>query len=157
MLANRGGTGIIGAMIDTLPPVLTVRPYTHDDFKMVCQWFVQHGGDRTEIALPPLGVSVEDAKGPAVALWCAEPAGFATAYLEIPISRPGLSLNEACAAFKLAVSALIQTAGQGWEPPGTFIHFRAVTPAPLARVLMRMGFVRETEEPLIPMVYRRDA
>lgn len=138
------------------PPTLTVRPYTGEDFAMVCLWYQQHGGDRIAIALPPNGVIVEDEKGPACALWLAEPAGFATAYFEIPISRPGLPLSEACAAFKLAVSTLIDIAGERFDPPGKFHSFRAVTPPSLARVLMRMGFVQETMGQLIPMIYHRE-
>ncbi len=157
MLANRGGTGIIGAMIDTpAPPVLTVRPYADTDYRMVMSWLLQRGMDFEDIALPPLGCVVEDETGPCAALFCAEPIGFGCAYLELPVSRPGLPLAQSMAAFKLAVESIIQVAGKCAEPPGEFHSFRAVTPAPLARVLLRMGFVRETEEPLIPMIYRKE-
>jgi hypothetical protein len=158
MLANCGGAGILGAMpVDSPPPpVLTVRPYTPDDYLMAARWHMNHGNELVDFVLPPLGAVVEDAKGPAVILWCAEPAGFGCAYLEFPLSRPGLSLAESMAAFKLAVQALMETAGQGYDPPGEYHSFRAVTPAPLARMLMRLGFYRETTEELTPMLYRRD-
>jgi hypothetical protein len=136
---------------------LTIRPYDkEDDYRMVLGWWRMHGGEEMMFALPPLGVIVEDDRGPAVALWCAEPAGFGCAYLELPISRPGLVPSVALIYFRMAVQSLIQIAGKCHEPPGEYRFFRAVTPAPLARMLMRLGFVQETPEPLIPMLFTRD-
>lgn len=138
------------------PPVLAVRPYAASDYRMVVGWLMQRGMDFEDIALPPLGVIIEDEKGPCAALWCAEPVGFACAYLELPVSRPGLPMANALRAFTLAVSSIIEAAGKCHEPPGTFKHFRAVTPPALARVLMRLGFVRETPNELVPMLFTKD-
>lgn len=138
------------------PPVLTVRPYADTDYRLVISWLLQRGMDLMDIALPPLGCVVLDDAGPCAALFLAEPVGFACAYFEIPVSRPGLKLSQSQTAFHLAVKTLIEAAGKCHEPPGTFHSFRAVTPAPLARVLMRMGFVRETGEELIPMIYHKE-
>lgn len=135
-------------------PPLTVRPYYIEDGRFVSAWRFARG-DEDDIHLPPHGVVVEDEAGPCAALWIAEPAGFGCAYLEYPISRPGLPLIQACSAFRLAVETLIETAGKRHEPPGDYHSFRAVTPAPLARMLMRMGFEQEVKEPMVAMIYRK--
>lgn len=138
-------------------PALSIRAYEKSrDYRMILGWWQMHGGEGSEIELPPMGVIVGDAQGPACALWVAEPVGFSVAYLEFPVSRPGLPPMQARAAFELAVASLMQLAGQCHEPPGQYKRFRAVTPFPLARVLMRMGFVRETTEDLVPMIFTRE-
>jgi len=121
---------------------------------MISRWLTQHGG-KPDAVLPPLGVIVADDKGPAFALFCAEPAEFPVAYLELPVSRPGLSAAQAAAAFKFAVHSIMETAGGGWSPPGTFTHFKAVVTASAVRVLLRMGFEVESGGPYIPMVFAR--
>lgn len=136
-------------------PVFTIRPYSPDDYRLISRWRAMRGEDG-DIYLPPLGVVVMDVEGPCAALWCAEPAGFGCAYLEYPISRPGLLLIESVAAFGLAVKSLIALAGKCHEPPGEYKDFRAVTSTPLARILLRMGFVRECQQELVPMIYRRE-
>lgn len=135
---------------------LTVRPYTDKDYKLIVSWLMQRGMDFGDIALPPLGAVISDDIGPCAALFCAEPVGFGCAYLEFPVSRPGLALPKAMSAFKLAVECLVLAAGKCHVPPGSYHSFRAVTSAPLARILMRLGFTRETGQELIPMLYRKE-
>lgn len=140
------------------PQSLFVRKYETDDYQMVHKWRQDHASIEIEpAALPPLGVVVCDGAGPMAALWCYEPAGIGCGFLELPVSRPGLTLSEATAAFQRAVTALMELAGKGWEPPGEYRAFRVCAPPPIARVLARMGFLRESASELIPMLFIKDS
>lgn len=134
---------------------MTVRPYAPDDYEMVALWRLAHAdGPVDPAALPPLGVIVSDDTGPLAALFCIEPAHYPAAQLELPVTRPGLSAAEATAAFTFALESVMALAGVGWDPPGSYSAFRACAPAPIARILMRFGFVRESPKELIPLIYR---
>ena len=133
---------------------LFVRLYTTEDEAMIQSWRDAHAGEETErAALPPLGVVVELDGAPAGALWCIEPAGYPCAYLELPVTRPGLTVMQATAVFRFAVESLMALAGKGWNPPGVYTAFRCTPPPGIARVLARMGFVRESVGELIPMIF----
>jgi len=121
---------------------------------MIQAWRNQHAGEEVPAAVVPiLGVVVELDGIPSFALWCAEPAHYPVAYLESTVSRPGLSLPQIVRAAEFAVEALIALAGKGWNPPGIYTYFRCTPPPAIARVLARMGFVRESIGELIPMIY----
>lgn len=137
---------------------MTLRPYSPADYEMVQGWRRFHAGrDVPGATYPPLGVIVEDDQGPMAALFCVEPAGYPCAQLEAPCSRPGLSMAEAGAAFRVAIEALFKLAGSCWTPPGLYPAFRVTASPAIARILMRMGWQRETpEEERIPLLFIRD-
>lgn len=121
---------------------LSARLYEPGDAAMVDAWFRHHKDhSMAGIPLPPLGVVVQDARGPMAAMWCFESYGAGVAWIELPISRPGLSLREASQACAYAALALVSVAGKGYEPPAEFTRFRAACPPAMAPVLKRLGFV----------------
>lgn len=81
--------------------LLTLRQYGEGigDWQMVSGWYqARHGTPMPETDLPPLGLIVEDAQGPAAALWAAQWNGVGVADACRFVTRPGLSLRKARAA-----------------------------------------------------------
>lgn len=135
---------------------MTVRPYDPEDYEMIALWRLAHvDGPVDPVVLPPCGIVVEDEGGPIAALWCYESAGIGVGHLELPLSRPGLSMAQATEAFRFAVESIMELAGKGWQPQGTYGIFRVSAPPSIARVLSRMGWKRESERELIPMILIR--
>jgi hypothetical protein len=123
-----------------------VRPYDPADFPMVNYWWTEHTAHPLNATtLPPLGVLVCDAEGPAGALWCYESFGTGVAMLEWPVTRPGLSGKQARAVMAYAVAACVALAGKTVDPPAVYRCFRVATLAPIARFLTRLGFVEDGE------------
>ena len=91
--------------------------------------------------LPPLGIVVEDADGPAAMIWCRESYGTPVADLEYGCTRPGLSLKAASAAMAFAVTAAMELAGQQVVPPASYSVFRITCRPSLGRFAQRLGFV----------------
>ena len=87
---------------------MTVRPYHPEtDSDLCADWWHAHTGLALQTAvLPPLGVMAEDETGPCAAAWLYLSAGIGIAFLEMPVSRPGLSLRNARQAFKAVFGAL---------------------------------------------------
>lgn len=132
----------------------TFRRVEADDHPFLREWWEAHAGMEFPAAiLPPLGVLVSDADGPAAALWCYEVYGVGVAFLEFPVSRPGLAVSVATAAFRAAVDACVKLAGQLIVPPGEFRVFRCMTLAPIARVLGRMGWTLEPTPRIAATLY----
>jgi hypothetical protein len=112
------------------------------DRQMVCRWFAEHKeAPMPDVGLPPLGVVVSDAQGPCAALWCFETYGTGVAWIELPVTRPGLSLREAENAIAFAILGITQIAGKSYEPPAVFRRFRACCPPAMARTLKHLGFI----------------
>jgi hypothetical protein len=133
-----------------------IRPYTVDDYGLIQGWREAHaGGEVTDAVLPPLGCVLEDECGPVAALFLFECCGCPVAFIDCPVTRPGLKTAEAVAAFEVLVPAIMTAAGKTWEPAGEFHYFRCATPAPIARVLAGMGFQRECPGELVPMYLER--
>lgn len=109
---------------------------------MLSGWWDAHGlkGGFPRALLPPLGIMVSDAEGPCAALWCYESFGVGVAFLEFPVSRPGLSSRRAADAFSTAVTGCMMMAGKLAQPPGEYRVFRSCTLPGIARVMQRMGF-----------------
>lgn len=125
---------------------LSVRAYDADDLLMICRWWSEHEGcPMPRVPLPPLGVVVMDECGPVAALWCWETYGSGVAWIELPITRPGLSYSDAATALAFAVLALTKLAGKGYEPEASFNHFRVCCPPAYARNLKRLGFVESPQ------------
>lgn len=135
---------------------LTVRPYSAEaDFPLVNDWWqARHGAmaDLPQAMLPPLGVIVEDSAGPLFALWCYESAGVGVAFIEWPVSRPGLTVAQTREAFQRAVESIILTAGKCWNPPGDYNVFRANVCPAVFRSIKEMGFVREYQDEYFPVI-----
>lgn len=120
----------------------TVRAFTPDDMPTAEAWWSRrHDSAFPAETLPPLGVVVEDRRGPSAMLWCYECFGVGVAFLEFSITRPGLSLKEARRAVQYTIEACCVLAGKGVKPEADFTVFRGTTTGPLSRELSRMGFV----------------
>ena len=121
---------------------LRARFYEQDDLPLLQEWWVsRHSEDPPVGLLPPLGVVVEDASGEAIGmLWCYESYGVGVAWLEYPVTRPGLTMKQAGAVMAVAVMACMQVAGKECVPPATYHVFRVATSSPIARFLGRLGF-----------------
>ncbi len=86
---------------------LSARAYEAADFPTVNAWCIEHKGhDMDERRMPPLGVMVEDQRGARCALFSHMAVSRGVAFLEDPVSRPGLSLIEARAGFSYALGAI---------------------------------------------------
>lgn len=112
---------------------------------MLAEWWIAHDslGSFPQAILPPLGVLVCDGSGPAAALWCYECFGVGVAFLEFPVSRPGMGFRQARVAFEEAVKACVMLAGNLIEPPGEYSVFRCFTIHPIEKTLKGMGFAIE--------------
>jgi hypothetical protein len=121
---------------------LRARFYEQDDLPLLQAWWSsRHGEDLPVALLPPLGVVVEDAGGEAIGmLWCYESYGVGVAWLEYPVTRPGLTLKQAWAVLAMAAAACMRYAGHHCDPPARYKVFRVATPSPIARLLRRLGF-----------------
>jgi hypothetical protein len=121
---------------------LRARFYEQDDLPLLQAWWSsRHGEDLPVALLPPLGVVVEDASGEAIGmLWCYESFGVGVAWLEYPVTRPGLTMKQAGAVMAVAVMACMQVAGKECVPPASYHVFRVATSSPIARFLERLGF-----------------
>jgi hypothetical protein len=121
---------------------LRARHYEQDDLPLLQTWWSSHHGDSLPWGLlPPLGVVVEDANEEAIGmLWCYECYGVGVAFLEFPVTRPGLTMKQAGAVMAVAVMACMQTAGKECVPPAHYYAFRVATSSPIARFLGRLGF-----------------
>ena len=120
---------------------INVRKFTPEDLpEFEAWWAARHVGALPAGLLPPLGVVVEDEKGPAGMLWCYECYEVGVAWLEYPVTRPGLNVRRAGVVMAMAVAACMQYAGHHCIPPARYHVFRVATPSPIARFLRRLGF-----------------
>jgi hypothetical protein len=132
---------------------LSAALYRNADFMTIAEWWQIHTGQLlAQAALPPLGVVVSDAEGPAAALWCYECYGVPVAELAFPVTRPGLPLRRAASALCYAVAACIATAGKAHQPEASFRLFKTFAPRGLARYLKRLGF-RDALSERVAMTY----
>ena len=88
----------------------TVREYGQQrgDWQKVDEWWQAHRSDirLVETLLPPLGVMVELNGVPVAAMWLHLSAGIGVAFLENPVTSPGLTPREAITAMGIALGAL---------------------------------------------------
>lgn len=117
---------------------LSVREYNPEtDAATVSGWWEKRHGVAMQLALlPPVGVVVEDDRGPVCALWLYLSAGIGVGFLENPVSMPGMGPRISAEAFAVALAALEAVA---------LTHDYGVlvchTPAGIARLLGKQGFV----------------
>lgn len=135
---------------------LTVRDFDRDaDFPMVERWWNERNPGPLHLALlPPLCVIVENSCGPVAFLACFESSGVGVAFLEFPVTVPGLSLRDARAALLFAVASVIQLAGTRVVPAGEYKIFRVSTLPGIARVLRRFGFQPDGPEGRLNLLYQ---
>lgn len=135
------------------PCVMTFRKVELSDLGMVQAWAREHDSEPIpEEILPPLGVMVTDAEGPAAAMWCYESFGVGVAFLKFPVTRPGLTLARARAVITRAIEGCIALAGTGAEPPGEFTRFFVTVAPTMVPFLDKFGF-KSYSEPQQPMIY----
>jgi len=134
-----------------MPADFTFRRVESDDHPFLREWWNAHapGTEFPAGILPPLGVLVVDGDGPVAALWCYESYGVGVAFLEFPVSRPGLSAAVAAAAFRGAADACVKLAGE-------FRVFRCFTLPAIARVLGRTGWTIEPTPRTAVTLYLHD-
>lgn len=91
---------------------MTVREWNRDtDTALIAEWLRVHNGQPFEPAiLPPTGVIAEDDTGPLAACWIYLSYGIGVAFVEMAISRPGLSLAKSRKAFAAVMGALEEVA-----------------------------------------------
>jgi hypothetical protein len=136
------------------PKALQARIYGEKigDYQTVSSWWeARHGVPLMETLLPPLGIIVEDEKGPCAALWCYECFGVGVCFLEFAISRPGQSVRRTKVAMAMAVEACVRVA----KTHGDFSYFKCFTTTMLANHIESLGFT-PLGEPLKPLATRRD-
>lgn len=125
----------------------SIRGYAHDDFELLTGWWLAHDGQRRlESILPRCGVICSINDKPAAALFLHMDNSCGMCLVEHAVSRPGLSLKKARAAFGHCVACLKKIAGvHGYHTMAAFV------PAAIARTLENIGFMR-AEENLVQMV-----
>jgi hypothetical protein len=125
---------------------LSVRHYSPEDRQMLDEWWKYHKeAPMHAIRLPPLGIIVEDAEGPAAALWCYETFGVGVAWLAVPVTRPKLGYARASTVLAFAILAMTQVAGKGHIPEGKYTCFRVIGTRGMGRLLERLGFTHQSD------------
>jgi hypothetical protein len=128
-------------------PIYTIRAYAAADFELLTEWWLAHDGQRRPATiLPKCGVVCSINDKPAAALFLHMDNSCGMCMVEHAVSRPGLSLKKARAAFGHCVAVLKKIAGvHGYHTMAAFV------PAAIARTLENVGFMR-AEENLVQMV-----
>ncbi len=85
---------------------MTILPYSPNDHgEIIARWWTAHTGRVFQHALlPPVGLVGSDEHGPCCAVWLYMSVGIGVAFLENPVTRPGLSMRKA----KLALTTLFK-------------------------------------------------
>lgn len=115
-----------------------IRPYAAADFPLLTEWWLAHDGQRRpESILPKCGVICSINDKPAAALFLHMDNSCGMCMVEHAVSRPGLTLQKAKAAFRHCVAVLKKIAGvHGYHTVAVYC------PEPIAYVLERAGFAR---------------
>lgn len=119
-----------------------VREYAPEDYPLCLKWWKAHDAKTTppsETMLPRLGVMAirqDRRKTPDACAFLYVTDNTAVSFIEFPVSRPGLGMERARAAFGAIVTVLKRTAASlGYH------HVFAYTLPPIARELKRHGFL----------------
>ncbi len=113
------------------------------DYQLVNQWWMErHERPFQETQLPPIGVIVERAGVALGALWCFECYGIGVCFLEFPITKPKISAGLGLRVMKLAIEACATLA----KSHGDFGELRVFAAPAIAKVLLRMGFSKTSDE-----------
>lgn len=125
--------------------IIPYSPVEHES--LVSAWWRQHRGTVLQVnMLPPAGVVAVDDHGPCAALWLHMSVGVGVAFLENPVSCPGMTPAESRKAFLLLMGALEQVA-LSHDYGVMVVH----TPAAIVRTLEREGFQFTDREVLTGM------
>lgn len=86
----------------------SVRHYQPTDWPTVKAWWEAHQTSRLfePALLPPVGVIAECDGDPHAACWLYMAVGVGVAFVDMPVSKPGLKLSEVSAAFRMVLEAL---------------------------------------------------
>jgi hypothetical protein len=138
--------------METEPGLFQCREVVADDLPMVREWWAVHGGgDFPAVLLPPVGVVVEQGGQAVAACWLYMAVGVGVCWPEYPVSRPGLSMGTARAAFAALLAALEAIARA--HDYGVMV---AHTLPPLARVMRQsLGFMAERRQKVTVMKFLR--
>jgi hypothetical protein len=119
-------------------PIYTIRAYAAADFELLTEWWLAHDGQRRPATiLPKCGVVCSINDKPAAALFLHMDNSCGMCMVEHAVSRPGLSLKKARAAFGHCVAVLKKIAGvHGYHTMAVYC------PEPIAYILERTGFSR---------------
>jgi hypothetical protein len=121
---------------------MEIREYRADDLPTLSAWHeARHSTPFPAAILPPLGFVVEQGAQPIAALFCYQSFGVGVAFIDIALSRPGLSLAHARRAFFMCLSAIILACAD------THKIFRAFPHPAIARILKTMGFSAVSDNP----------
>jgi hypothetical protein len=122
-------------------PTYNIRAYAPDDFELLTEWWLAHDGQRRQASvLPKCGVICLVNDKPAAALFLHMDNSCGMCMVEHAVSRPGLSLKKARAAFGHCVAVLKKIAGvHGYHTMAVYC------PEPIAYILERTGFARGEE------------
>lgn len=128
------------------------------DYQLVSGWWGKHAdGLFTETVLPPVGVIIEADGEECAALWCYESFGIGVAFLEFPISRPGMPPKMLMRVFGYAVEACVAIVkARAKEQGGDYCVFRCSTIPSIARLLPSLGFSASSTVPLSGFIMRKD-
>jgi hypothetical protein len=118
-----------------------IRAYAAGDFELLTEWWLAHDGQRRPATiLPKCGVVCSINDKPAAALFLHMDNSCGMCMVEHAVSRPGLSLKKARAAFGHCVAVLKKIAGvHGYHTMAVYC------PEPIAYILQRTGFSRGEE------------
>ncbi|CAB4163484.1 hypothetical protein UFOVP813_25 [uncultured Caudovirales phage] len=136
-------------------PILEARLYgtKTGDYQLVSHWWSQRRGEPlAETVLPPIGVMVERDGSPVCAIWCYECFGIGVAFIENPVSRPGLTIQETKAFFKVAIDACIALA----KSHGDFSLFKTYACPRVSLVMPSLGFTQCTDDSMTGFAIRVD-
>jgi len=122
-------------------PTYSIRAYGADDFELLTGWWLAHDGQRRpQSSLPKCGVICEIDGKAAAALFLHMDNSCGMCMVEHAVSRPGLSLKKARAAFAHCVACLKKIAGiHGYHTVAVYCR------EPIAYILQRAGFSRGEE------------
>lgn len=96
------------------------------------------GGPAAHVYLPPCGVVVEEENDrPVAVLFCFEPVGVQTAFVDCAVTRPGLTVKQAERALLLAFLEVVECSGTGFNPPMRYEHFIFTVPDVLVARMKR--------------------
>lgn len=133
----------------------SVREYQPEDFGLVNGWQLEHGGIPLLPGLfPPVGIVVLKGEEPVCAVWLHLSVGVGVAFVEQPVSKPGMQLADSIEAFSYGVKALEEIA---------LVHdygvFVVNTLPAIGRILKSFGFERSDEREKVTMfkVLRKEA
>ena len=95
-----------------------VRLIEDSDLPMICRWHQAHTGRELPVnLLPPVGVLVINDGEPLGACWMYQAVGIGVAFINTPVTYPGLRVGEALDIITAAVDALEAIAKEhdyGW-------------------------------------------